>query len=71
MIEIKRSFYDWIRKWILRKTATPYECYWRDRAFRAEKALGNLASAAERRSHHIWYAQIEAQVEAARKVLNQ
>lgn len=36
MIEIKRSFYDWIRKWILRKTATPYECYWRDRAFKAE-----------------------------------
>lgn len=33
-----RAFKDWIRRWLLRKTATPYECYWRDRAFRAERA---------------------------------
>lgn len=42
-----RSLADWIRAFVLRKTDTPYECYWRDRAFKAEfnaKALEALAN---------------------------
>lgn len=33
---IWRAVADWIRAVLLRKTATPYECYWRDRAYAAE-----------------------------------
>lgn len=43
-----RSIKDWIRRWLLRKTATPYECYWRDRAFRAEREL------AAERAHNVY-----------------
>ena len=38
-----RKLKDWIRRWLLQKTATPYECYWRDRALRAEAQLRNLS----------------------------
>lgn len=34
-----RALKDWIRRVLLKKTATPYECYWRDRALRAEAEL--------------------------------
>lgn len=37
-----RAVADWIRAVILRKTATPFECYWRDRAFAAEKRVAQL-----------------------------
>jgi hypothetical protein len=37
-----RALKDWIRRVLLKKTATPYECYWRDRALRAEAELRKL-----------------------------
>lgn len=38
----RRAVADWIRARLLRITATPYECYWRDRAFAAEAEVAQL-----------------------------
>jgi hypothetical protein len=37
--KIWRRLADALRGWLLKKTATPYECYWRDRAFSAERLV--------------------------------
>lgn len=53
---IWRAVADWIRAVILRKTATPYECYWRDRAFAAEQSLhGVRAELNEITRQRDWY----------------
>lgn len=41
---MKEAIKSWIRRRLLRFLDTPYECYWRDRAFRAEAELRRVRS---------------------------